>query len=165
MFRQQQQLRADGRDETRRLENHFENAMFELRARNEELLEDVELLQGEAQRRQRERAAQDQRLVQLERYNEEARKKWEGLDIEAIIAKVRAEESRLGAEEREKLEAEIERLRKNESQFLKGRKRDMAVQVFLSALRTVLPLVSIFTLGIPMGLPSMFSDFSGGAGS
>lgn len=165
VHRQQEQLKADRRAETRRLENEFENAMYELRARNEELLEDVEMLQSDARRRQEDRFTQNERIRELERYNEEARQKWEGLDIEGVIAKIRAEEGKLRAEEREKLEAEIARLRTNESQYLKGRKRDMAIQVFFGALRTALPLVSMFTLGIPITLPNFSGMLSGGGGS
>jgi hypothetical protein len=161
VHRQQQQLKEDRRAETRRLENQFQNAMFDLKSRNEELLQNVENLQGDARRRQREKIQQEERLYELEKYNEQARKKWEGLDIDAVIAKVRAEEGKLRVDEREKLEAEIRNLQKNEASLRKGRKRDTAVNVFFGVLRTALPIATMCTLGIPISLPS-FLDPSGG---
>lgn len=205
VHRQQEQLKADRRAETRRLENQFDNAMYELKARNEELEQTVEDLRGDSSQRKRERVAQDQRLIELEsevrrrqqereaqdkrleelesdvqkrkreraaqdrrlreleEYNRQAVQKWEGLDIDAVVAKIRAEESKLRVEEREKLEAEIQRLHLNEKQRAKGRKRDTAVNAFFGVLRVALPLASMFTLGIPINLPFMPSS-DGGAG-
>jgi hypothetical protein len=180
--RQQEQLRADRRAEARRMQSEFEDAMHALRRQNDmevsNLKDDVEELQSNLRRRERDRKAQAERfqevynmqeqrmqdiqdrsqeshalqelrMAELERYNEEARKKYEGLDIEGMIAQVRAEESKLHAEDREKLEQEIQKLQ----QVPATRKRDKLPGVFFSVLRAALPIATLLTLGVPITLP------------
>jgi hypothetical protein len=164
------------------MQSEFEDAMHALRRQNDmevsNLKDDVEELQSNLRRRERDRKAQAERfqevynmqeqrmqdiqdrsqeshalqeirMAELERYNEEARKKYEGLDIEGMIAQVRAEESKLHAEDREKLEQEIQKLQ----QVPATRKRDKLPGVFFSVLRAALPIATLLTLGVPITLP------------
>ncbi|KAK5719923.1 hypothetical protein LTR15_007196 [Elasticomyces elasticus] len=198
--RQQEQLKADRRAEARRMQNELDAAIFDLKRQKDQqiarLQDNVEHLQGDVKRRQRERRAQEerferlaqsseqahkehearieelhvynqqtratheQRLAELQRYNERAEAKFEGLDIDGIIAKVRAEESRLRPGERAKLEEEIENVQKTAKDMKRGR----FVGIFFSVLRAALSIASLVTLGVPIVSPGAFDSLGGGGG-
>jgi hypothetical protein len=82
-------------------------------------------------------------------------KKWEGIDVEAIIAKVRAEESKLPTEDREQLEVGITKLRED---LRKGNRRAVALNMFFGVLRAAISVVSRLTLGVPITIPSLTED-------
>lgn len=136
MHREQEQLRADRRAENRKLKNEFEVEIYELKAHNEELQQ------------------------QMQRYNNEANQQWANLDVDEVIAKVRAQESKLHVDELERLETQIAELKKQEAE--KKRKEvwksaaKTAGQVFLGLVRVVLPIATMFTLGMPISLPGGF---------
>jgi hypothetical protein len=165
VHRQQEQLRADRRAETRRMQGEIEKARFERNQEVSNLKESIEQLQREVSRRdhthklQFERfeessTNQDVRIQQLKAYNEQAQKRFEGLDIDEVIARVRADESKLRVEEREKLEAEIQKAKNSGT----AKKRSKAITIFFNVLRVALPLGSLLTLGVPIMIPGLSSD-------
>lgn len=126
---QQEQLKADRRAEARLMQIKFDDQALAF-----------EKQKGES----------DEIIKTLRKHNEQAVKRFEGLDIDAAIARVRAEESKIRAEERETLEAEIQKMKKTS-----GRKRDVAADVFFKVLNVALPMSTLLLLGVPIPLPNL----------
>jgi hypothetical protein len=120
---------------------HFEEA----RQAQEQQMSDIQRNNHESQ------MLQEERIAELEFYNEQAQRKFEGLDVDDMIAQIRAEEGKLRAEDREELEAAIRKLQQGNS----TRKRDQVPEMLFSVLRTVLPVATQLILGIPIVLPDI----------
>lgn len=165
VHRQQEQLRADRRAEARRMQGEMEKARFERDQEVSHLKDSIEQLQQEAHRREHKQklqferfeessTKQDERIKELNAYNEQARKNFEGMDIDQVIARVRASESKLRVEEREKLEAEIRKAKRPGP----IKKRSRGTGFFFGLLRVALPIGTLLTLGVPISMPGMSSE-------
>lgn len=88
--------------------------------------------------------------------------------FEQAVALIRANESKIRTEEREKLEKKIIELKKenNTTKKKSGGKRKMTAKVLVGALKVILPTTTMALLGFPVPFPfgnSLFQDSEGSA--
>ena len=152
--KQQEQLRADRRSDMRRQQMHFDDILWGLRANNAQL---EARLRGRDLERQNDQAQFQRQFKAYRQYNEDAWRRWYDLSVEDIIAKVRVEEGKLRAEEREQLETAIENLQKHDVDYAQKPesgwkpKAKKAGAIFITLLQAVVPFASLLTLGLPLG--------------
>lgn len=156
------QLKADMDDAMREQDAEFQEV---LRAQEEKIEARMEKIHRQQEQLKADRRAETRRMQgelqkltferdQLKAYNEEAAKDFEGLSIDEIIARVRVKESKLRVEEREKLEAGIQKAKREGS----AKKRGKAMNAFFHVLRLAVPVATLLTLGIPIAVPGLSSE-------
>lgn len=145
VHRQQEQLRADRRAEQRRITNDCGAMIWSLK-------QQIQQIQEKDQERDEDLKRKDQRLQGLEKVIAQQVKDVREMSFEQVVAQVRANESKLGIEDREQLEAKIKELSRR-PEIKKRTKRKKFGRFLVGALQVAFPATTMALLGFPIPLP------------
>ncbi|CAG7925016.1 unnamed protein product [Penicillium olsonii] len=130
IYRQQEQLRAERRAEDRKRQNDYENHLQRM-----ESISKISLLDRES--------ASDMR----------------DMSFDELVAKIRANEIKINAQDRDKVEALIaEAQQSSDLSNAATRKKKGTSRYLFKALRVLAPIVSMALIGVPIVLPNFGGD-------